>query len=120
MGRGEENRMRITRWVCAASAAGMLLGAQAASAQDTPQALRQEIDQLRRDFDTLKQQYGDRLTALESKLAAGDGQPPPGSKRAAAKGPPPAPAAAAQPSANAPQPPAAPPPAEAAAPPPAG
>ncbi|MBW8861971.1 MAG: hypothetical protein JF601_06305, partial [Acidobacteria bacterium] len=67
--------MRITRWVCAASAAGMLLGAQAASAQDTPQALRQEIDQLRRDFDTLKQQYGDRLTALESKLAAAEGQP---------------------------------------------
>jgi hypothetical protein len=99
--------MRITRWVCAASAAGMLLGAQAASAQDTPQALRQEIDQLRRDFDALKQQYGDRLTALESKLAAAEGQPP-------------APAAAAQPSANAPQPPAAPPQAEAAASPPAG
>ena len=94
--------MRITRWVCAASAAGMLLGAQTASAQDTPQALRQEIDQLRRDFDTLKQQYGDRLTALEAKLAAAEGQPP-------------AAAAAAQPSANAPQPPATPAPAEAAA-----
>ena len=77
--------MRITRWVCAASAAGMLLGAQTASAQDTPQALRQEIDQLRRDFDALKQQYGDRLTALESKLAAAEGQQP-------------APAAATQPS----------------------
>ena len=99
--------MRIMRWVCAASAAGMLLCAQTAFAQDTPQALRQEIDQLRRDFDALKQQYGDRLTALESKLAAAEGQPP-------------APAAAAQPSANAPQPPAAPPPAEAAASPPAG
>ena len=35
-----------------------------ASAQD-PQALRQEIDQLRRDFEALKQQYGDRLAALE-------------------------------------------------------
>ncbi len=44
-------------------------------AQDTPQALRQEIDQLRKDFEALKQQYGDRLTALEAKLAAG-GTPP--------------------------------------------
>jgi hypothetical protein len=94
--------MRITRWVCAASAAGMLLGAQTASAQDTPQALRQEIDQLRRDFDALKQQYGDRLTALESKLAAAEGQQP-------------APAAATQPSPSAPQPPGTPTPAEAAA-----
>ena len=94
--------MRISRWVCAASAAGILLGAQTASAQDTPQALRQEIDQLRRDFDALKQQYGDRLTALEAKLAAAEGQPP-------------AAATAAQPSPNAPQPPAPPPPAEAAA-----
>ena len=94
--------MRITRWVCAAWAAGMLLGAQTASAQDTPQVLRQEIDQLRRDFDALKQQYGDRLTALEAKLAAAEGHPPGA-------------AAAAQPSANAPQPPATPPPAEAAA-----
>jgi len=94
--------MRITRWVCAASAASMLLGAQTASAQDTPQALRQEIDQLRRDFDALKQQYGDRLTALESKLAAAEGQQP-------------APAASTQPSPNAPQPPATPTPTEAAA-----
>jgi len=94
--------MRITRWVCAASAASMLLGAQTASAQDTPQALRQEIDQLRRDFDALKQQYGDRLTALESKLAAAEVQQP-------------APAASTQPSPNAPQPPATPTPTEAAA-----
>jgi len=95
--------MRITRWVCAASVAGILLGAQTASAQDTPQALRQEIDQLRRDFDALKQQYGDRLTALEAKLAAAEGQPP-------------AAAPAAQPSANPPQPPATPAPGTAAQP----
>src|SRR5688500_2900068 len=46
-----------------------------ASAQDSPQALRQEIDQLRRDFEALKQQYGERLTALETKLAAAEGTP---------------------------------------------
>src|SRR3954470_14702653 len=88
--------MRITRWVCAASAAGMLLGAQAASAQDNPQALRQEIDQLRRDFDALKQQYGDRLTALEAKLAASEGRSQPPST------PPPEAAAPAQPTAQVP------------------
>jgi len=57
------------RLVCASTvAAGLLLGPAPASAQDA-QALRQEIDQLRRDFETLKQQYGDRLSALEAKLA---------------------------------------------------
>jgi hypothetical protein len=49
--------------------------ASAQSAQD-PQALRQEIDQLRRDFEAIKSQYGDRLTALETKLAAAEGAPP--------------------------------------------
>ena len=50
-------------WV---AAAGLLLGsASSASAQEAA-ALRQEIDQLRRDFETLKQQYGDRLSALEA------------------------------------------------------
>jgi hypothetical protein len=44
---------------------------------DTPQALQTEIDQLRKDFDALKQQYGDRLTTLETKLAAIQGAPPP-------------------------------------------
>src|SRR6185503_20069745 len=51
--------------------------------------LRQEIDQLRRDFEALKQQYGDRLTTLESKLTAAEGTPPP------APAPPETPAAAA-------------------------
>src|SRR5262245_41520614 len=76
--------MRATRFVCASIVAGLLIGPSPAFAQDA-QALRQEIDQLRRDFETLKQQYGDRLTALEAKLAATEGTPPP------------APAAAAQP-----------------------
>jgi hypothetical protein len=85
--------MRITRLVCAATAAAILAGAPNASAQDAPQALQQEIDQLRRDFEALKQQYGDRLTALEAKLAAAQGGQTP--------------AAITQPSPNAPQPPAA-------------
>src|SRR5258706_1457695 len=61
----------------------LIVGAPAASAQDTPQALRQEIDQLRRDFEALKQQYGDRLTALESKLAAAEGTAPAAAPQAA-------------------------------------
>jgi hypothetical protein len=66
--------MRATRIARAAAIAGALvLGAAPAFAQETPQALRQEIDQLRKDFEALKQQYGDRLTALEQKLAAAEG-----------------------------------------------
>src|SRR5262245_52713751 len=68
--------MRITQFVCASVvAAGMLTAPAVASAQDA-QALRQEIDQLRRDFETLKQQYGDRLSALEAKLATTEGATP--------------------------------------------
>jgi hypothetical protein len=70
--------MRATRFVCASMAAGtLLLGSSTAFAQDTPQALRQDIDQLRREFEALKQQYGDRLTALEAKLLAAEGATPP-------------------------------------------
>ena len=61
----------------------LIVGAPAVSAQDTPQALRQEIDQLRRDFDALKQQYGDRLSSLESKLARAEGTAPAGTPPAA-------------------------------------
>src|SRR5438045_3219386 len=72
--------MRAMRSVCAWMAAGILVcAAPAASAQDAP-ALRQEIDQLRKDFEALKQQYGERLSALEAKLAATGavaGQPAP-------------------------------------------
>jgi len=35
-----------------------------------PQALRQEIDQLKTDFETLRRQYEDRLSALEARVAA--------------------------------------------------
>ena len=77
-----------------------------AFAQEPAQALRQEIDQLRRDFEALKQQYGDRLTALESKLAVAEGTPPaaPQPTAPAAAEAPPAQAAAqpAQPSAQVP------------------
>jgi hypothetical protein len=72
------------RFVCGSVVAGLLMAPLPAFAQDA-QALRQEIDQLRRDFETLKQQYGDRLSALEAKLATTEGTPPT------------APAAAAQP-----------------------
>ena len=66
--------MRVTRFVCASLVGAILVfGASPAVAQDPQQALRQEIDQLRRDFDALKQQYGDRLTALEAKLASAEG-----------------------------------------------
>ena len=68
--------MRATRFVCAAVLVGVfVLGSSSASAQDTPQALRQEIDQLRKDFEALKQQYGQRLTTLETKLATAEGTP---------------------------------------------
>ncbi len=66
--------MRVMRLVCASilvSGALMGPGVAPASAQ-TPdtQAIRQEIDQLRKDFEALKQQYGDRLAALEARPGA--------------------------------------------------
>jgi hypothetical protein len=79
--------------------AGLLVWPSTAFAQApaTPQALQAEIDQLKKDFEAIKQQYGDRLTALESKLAVVEGAPP------AASATPPAPSPAAQPLAGAPQ-----------------
>jgi hypothetical protein len=62
--------MRVSRLGCVI-VAGLLARASVASAQTAEvQAVRDQIDQLRRDLDTLKQQYGDRLTALEARLAA--------------------------------------------------
>src|ERR1700730_2533825 len=57
------------------AAAMLLLGPAAAFAQtpNTPQTLESAIDQLKKDFDAIKQQYGDRLTALEAKLASAQG-----------------------------------------------
>lgn len=59
-------------------ASGLLAGPMVARAlaQTEAQAVRQEIDQLRRDFETLKQQYGDRLAALEARLTALQGGQP--------------------------------------------
>jgi hypothetical protein len=65
--------MRAMRFMCASMVAGALcLAPSHAFAQENAQALRQEIDQLRRDFEALKQQYGERLTALEAKLGAAE------------------------------------------------
>ncbi|HEY3044755.1 MAG TPA: hypothetical protein VGJ39_12055 [Vicinamibacterales bacterium] len=64
--------MRLLRVICVSSGVVGLFGgpgAQPASAQTAAQ-VQQQIEQLRRDFDALKQQYGDRLTALEASLAA--------------------------------------------------
>jgi hypothetical protein len=81
--------MRAMRALCVALVAGaFVLASSPAAGQETPQALRQEIDQLRRDFEALKQQYGERLTALESKLAAAEGTPPPAAQAPATPGSP--------------------------------
>ena len=80
--------------------AGIGLVPASADAQDTPQSLRQDIDQLRREFEALKQQYGDRLTALEAKLAAAERAAAPAAPTAgAATTPGAAPAAASPPGA---------------------
>ena len=65
--------MQASRYVCAILVVVSVFAAPAmaaAQAQDSPQALRAEIDQIKKDFETLKQQYGDRLAALEAKLNA--------------------------------------------------
>ncbi len=81
--------MRAMRFMCASMVAGaVLLEPSRAFAQGTPQALRQEIDQLRKDFESLKQQYGDRLAALEQKLAAAGETPPAAAAAAATPGAP--------------------------------
>jgi len=80
--------MRGMRLMCASMAAALIAAAPStAFAQDSPQALRQEIDQLRRDFEALKQQYGDRLAALEAKLGAAEGTPQPAAPPAAPAAP---------------------------------
>jgi hypothetical protein len=63
--------MRRSRLVLVCvSAAALLIGPAAAAAAQTPEALRQEIEQLRRDFDAAQKQYAERLAALEAKLGA--------------------------------------------------
>src|SRR5438105_2533247 len=93
--------MRATRFLCASVVAAVFSAPASALAQsaDTSQDLQQQIDQLRRDFEAVKQQYGDRLGALEAKLAAGQGvqtaaappatpEPPPQSAQPTAQVPP--------------------------------
>ena len=61
--------MRVSRLACVI-VVGLLARTSIASAQTAEvQAVRDQIDQLRKDFDTLKQELGDRLTALEARLA---------------------------------------------------
>src|ERR1700680_4183539 len=65
--------MRTSRfwWASVVMASTLAAAPSMASAQTpNPQALQVEIDQLRKDFDAVKQQYGDRLSALEAQLAA--------------------------------------------------
>jgi hypothetical protein len=79
-------------------AGGLLIGidVRPAAAQADPQAIAQQIAQLRQEFDVLKQEYGDRLAALEASLAAmqasqGSGAAttsPPGGQPATAQVPP--------------------------------
>src|SRR5687767_11182668 len=70
--RPRRNAMRPLRFICVSL--GMVgffsgPGAKPANAQANAQAVQQQIEQLRRDFDELRQQYGERLTALEARLA---------------------------------------------------
>ena len=71
--------MRASRYVGATILAAGLLGNPrhaSAQAQDNVQVLRQDIDQLKKDFEILRQQYGERLAALETKLTAIQGGQP--------------------------------------------
>src|SRR4030095_7642910 len=65
----------------------------AAKSQETEaQTLRREIDQLRSDFEALRQEYGQRLSTLETRLAGiqGGQTPPPGGRPGGAAAPSPA------------------------------
>jgi hypothetical protein len=69
-------RQGIRAGCISALLAVVVLAPASVSAQETPQTLRQDIDQLRKDFEALKDQYGQRLATLEQKLAAAEGAPP--------------------------------------------
>ena len=56
--------------VCLVSACLVTVPAVASAQAADPQALRKEIDQLKADMDMLRQQYEERLAALEARLAA--------------------------------------------------
>ena len=67
--------MTGVRLVRAVAICALLLVAQSSAfAQGTDvQALRQEIEQLRKELQAIQQQYGERLTVLETKLGAAQG-----------------------------------------------
>jgi hypothetical protein len=98
-----EESMRASVFLCALAAAGVVVASASVSAQAPgsesreqtapPQdaaTLRRELDQLRADFESLKQQYGDRLSALEARLAIAQGGQPATAPPAAQAGAPPA------------------------------
>ena len=68
--------MRCRRVVCASLvAAGLGIGPSVAFAQEPAQpTIQQQIDQLRRDFEALKQEYDQRIAALEAKMGQPAGQ----------------------------------------------
>ena len=49
---------------------------QAQAQEPTPQQLREELERLRKEFESVRDTYGARLTALESKLAQMEGAAP--------------------------------------------
>lgn len=77
--------MRASCLVVIGFAIAALAGAPSPARGQTadPQALRQEIEQLRKDFEAVQRQYGDRLTALEARLAAAQPSAPAGPAPAA-------------------------------------
>ncbi len=66
--------MRGSRFVpMGVIAAALLMAPSIAMAQTADaQVVRQEIEQLRRELQAIQKQYGDRLTALETKLGVAD------------------------------------------------
>ena len=60
----------------------------AATEQASPDQIREELARLRREFESLRDAYGSRLTALEERLARLEGQPPAGAVAGAAPPPP--------------------------------
>lgn len=56
--------------VCLIAACFVAVPLDALAQADDAQALRQELDQLKADFEVLRQQYSERLSALEARLAA--------------------------------------------------
>ena len=74
--------------ICVISACVVAVPVMASAQAADTQVLRQEIDRLRADFEMLRQQYADRLSALEARLAAlkdGTAQLPPGSAASSSK-----------------------------------